>query len=257
MSILVNLKGKYACFTMPEFNTERVSYPVITPSSARNILDRIYWHPGVLWVIDRIYVCAPIRYMGFTTNEVSTKGASHLVLQEALITGSPLYLDADFSHTPRHSLVLKNVTYVVEAHIEIIEKLLDKNNSPEKINRMAMRRLQGGQQYRDLYFGKREFAAYYKLLDDETCIPEIPAENLGVRDFGYMLFDIDRSNRDKDGNRINKAHLTNRPMFYKAVMVDGCIDVPHPKSKDVKYHEYNDEHEHENSGKKEESEVLF
>ncbi len=35
---------------------ERCSYDVMTPSAARGILEAIYWHPGLKWVIDKIYV---------------------------------------------------------------------------------------------------------------------------------------------------------------------------------------------------------
>ena len=35
--------GDYACFTRPEMKVERVSYDVITPSSARSIFEAIFW----------------------------------------------------------------------------------------------------------------------------------------------------------------------------------------------------------------------
>lgn len=62
MPIQVEVWGDYACFTRPEMKTERVSYDVMTPSAARGLLDSLYWHPGLRWVIDRIHVCAPIRF---------------------------------------------------------------------------------------------------------------------------------------------------------------------------------------------------
>lgn len=58
MAIQVEVWGDYACFTRPEMKTERVSYDVMTPSAARGLLDSLYWHPGLRWVIDRIHVCA-------------------------------------------------------------------------------------------------------------------------------------------------------------------------------------------------------
>lgn len=56
MPIQVEVWGDYACFTRPEMKTERVSYDVMTPSAARGLLDSLYWHPGLRWVIDRIHV---------------------------------------------------------------------------------------------------------------------------------------------------------------------------------------------------------
>ena len=58
MPIQVEVWGDYACFTRPEMKTERVSYDVMTPSAARGLLESIYWHPGLRWVIDRIHVCS-------------------------------------------------------------------------------------------------------------------------------------------------------------------------------------------------------
>jgi CRISPR-associated protein Cas5d len=33
-----------ALFTRPEFGAERVSYPVMTPSAARGVLEAIFWY---------------------------------------------------------------------------------------------------------------------------------------------------------------------------------------------------------------------
>ena len=59
MSVGVKVKvwGDYALFTRPETKVERYSYDVMTPSAARGILEAIYWHPGLRWHIDKIYVC--------------------------------------------------------------------------------------------------------------------------------------------------------------------------------------------------------
>ena len=54
MSICVEVWGDYACFSRPEMKVERVSYDVMTPSAARGLLEAIYWHPGMSWIVDRI-----------------------------------------------------------------------------------------------------------------------------------------------------------------------------------------------------------
>jgi CRISPR-associated protein Cas5d len=43
--ICLRVKGPFACFTRPEFHVERVSYPIITPSAARGILEAILMKP--------------------------------------------------------------------------------------------------------------------------------------------------------------------------------------------------------------------
>ena len=45
--------GRYACFTRPELKSERVSYPVMTPSAAKGILEAIYWKPEFDYVDHR------------------------------------------------------------------------------------------------------------------------------------------------------------------------------------------------------------
>ena len=59
MSIQLEVWGDYALFTRPEMKVERVSYDIMTPSAARGLVEAIYWHPGLTWVIDRVHVCSP------------------------------------------------------------------------------------------------------------------------------------------------------------------------------------------------------
>ena len=72
MPIRLEVWGDYALFTRPEMKVERVSYDVMTPSAARGLIESIYWHPGLRWIIDRIHVCAPIRFTNLRRNEVKS-----------------------------------------------------------------------------------------------------------------------------------------------------------------------------------------
>ena len=62
VGVRVKVWGDYALFSRPEMKVERCSYDVMTPSAARGILEAIYWHPGLSWVIDKIYVRKPIQF---------------------------------------------------------------------------------------------------------------------------------------------------------------------------------------------------
>ena len=62
--------GDYACFTRPEMKVERVSYDVITPSSARAIFEAIFWKPAIRWHIREIEVLTPINWISVRRNEV-------------------------------------------------------------------------------------------------------------------------------------------------------------------------------------------
>ena len=70
MPICIEVSGDYACFSRPEMKVERVSYDVITPSAARGIIEAVMWHPGMRYIIDKIHVCAPIRFTNIRRNEV-------------------------------------------------------------------------------------------------------------------------------------------------------------------------------------------
>lgn len=91
MSIRMKVWGDYACFTRPEMKSERVSYDVMTPSAARGIVESIFWHPGMKWMIDAIYVCKPILFTNIRRNEVSEKISCNVVRSGAK-SGKPLYL---------------------------------------------------------------------------------------------------------------------------------------------------------------------
>ena len=79
--VKVQVWGDYALFSRPEMKVERCSYDVMTPSAARGILEAIYWHPGLRWIIDKIYVKNPIRFTSVRRNEVKSKISASNALQ--------------------------------------------------------------------------------------------------------------------------------------------------------------------------------
>ena len=87
----VGIKGDYALFSRPEFRSEYVSYDCITPSAARGILESVYWHPGMRFVIDRIHVINPIRFANIRRNEVGCKISSRNVLKAMKNNKGDLY----------------------------------------------------------------------------------------------------------------------------------------------------------------------
>ena len=75
MKNIVDIKvwGDYACFTRPEFKVERVSYPVMTPSAARGILEAIYWKPQIRYRIQRIGILKLGTQWSLLRNEISSR----------------------------------------------------------------------------------------------------------------------------------------------------------------------------------------
>ena len=218
MSVKIEVWGDYASFNRPEMKVERVSYDIMTPSAARGILEAIYWHPGLRWQIDRIYVRAPIRFTNIRRNEVKDKLNSRKARTVMEQGRGELYLATSESIQQRAAMVLRDVRYVIEAHFDITENAVEGDN-PGKFQDIIKRRAEKGQFYHQPYFGTREFPVNFKLCDG---MPECPKELLGERDLGWMLLDMDYS----DPSDI-------KPVFFRAVMKDGVLDVPPMRGKGV------------------------
>ena len=109
MSVKLEVWGDYACFTRPEMKAERVSYDVMTPSAARGILEAIFWHPGMRYVIDRIYVLSPIAFTNIRRNEVKSKISASVVKKQITGGSNELYLDASEEIMQRAAMVLRDV----------------------------------------------------------------------------------------------------------------------------------------------------
>ena len=218
MSISLEVWGDYACFSRPEMKVERVSYDVITPSAARGLIEAIMWHPGMRWIIDRIQVCNPIRFTNIRRNEVKDVIPARNV-KAVMDSGSgELYLATPDSIQQRAAMILKDVRYIIDAHFELTDKAAPGDNAG-KFQEMARRRIEKGQSYHQPCFGTREFPAHFRMCQER---PPCPDELKGEKDLGWMLLDMDYS---------DPAAI--RPKFFRAVMRDGVITVPDPRSEGV------------------------
>ena len=218
MAIRVEVWGDYALFSRPEMKVERVSYDVITPSAARGLLESIYWHPGLSWKIDRIYVCNPIRFTNIRRNEVKDVASGSSVKSVMKSGKGEIYIATSESIQQRAAMVLKDVRYVIEAHFDMTDNAAASDN-PGKFQDIMKRRLERGQFYSMPYMGTREFPAHFKPCG---AIPECPDELKGTRDLGWMLLDMDYTDRSDI-----------QPRFFRATMTDGVIDVPALDSAEV------------------------
>ncbi len=218
MSIRLRVWGDYALFTRPEMKVERVSYDVMTPSAARGLLEAIYWHPGMKWVVDRIHVCKPIRFMNLRRNEVKatvSARAANTVMQRG--TGQ-LYLIAPDEIQQRASLLLRDVEYVIQAHFDMTDRAAPGDN-PGKFQDIIKRRIRRGECYHQPYLGCREFPAQFAPCE---AIPPCHEELRGRRDLGFMLWDLDYADPENL-----------QPLFFRAALQDGVLHVPTRDSGEV------------------------
>ena len=203
MNFKVRIWGPFACFSRPETNVEQYTYDVITPSACRNILNAIYYKPEMRWVIDRIHVYNEPNYISMKRNMIGVKGIGNIPSK----LDKPILINPNNCRQQLNITMLKDVEYIIEAHIECVEtETSTEENTIEKYDNIALRRLQKGQFAKHPYFGCRELPAYFELVD------EIPKSNIRDLELGLMLFDVDYENY--------------KPIFYNPVMKNGVIEVP-------------------------------
>jgi len=224
--ICLRVKGPFACFTMPEFHVERVSYPVITPSAARGILEAILMKPvekpdaakrqnktGFRWHILRLGIIRKGILMPILRNELGYE--SHPAY------GTARGFDIMDKRAQRHSLILSGAVdqhgnrlmldYLIEACLEVKDDIGlggVRNRLPRwkavqvlaKYHQMFLRRARAGQCFYQPFFGCREFSvAEWELVEDfndesrEWQLPDDDAKQM--RDvnerFGFTFRDFD------------------------------------------------------------------
>lgn len=212
-SWMLEVWGDWACFTRPEMKVERVSYDVITPSSARAIYEAILWKPAIRWHIQKIEVLKPIKKITIRRNEV---GRIATLPTAKLLQGGQadsLGFDVETTRQQRASLLLQNVAYRLHAWFDLLpgnnqEDGIDE--SPAKYAAMFERRAKNGQYFHQPYLGCREFACYFRLVKPH--VDFAPPISL-TKDLGWMLYDMDYS----DPNNIT-------PEFFDAKMINGAIN---------------------------------
>ena len=208
-SFTLEVAGPFACFTRPEMKVERVSYDVMTPSSARSIFETILWKPAIRWRVHRIEVLKPIRWINLRRNEVSAV-VSTRNLQQAITAGrGNLGLFIEDERQQRAGYFLRDVAYRIHADLS----LAPGSNEPlMKYTEMFARRANKGQCVNQPYLGCREFAADVRLVTADTP----PATPIGdTRELGWMLHDLDFTHASDP-----------QPRFFNAKLVNGVIEVP-------------------------------
>lgn len=210
--IRVEVKGDFACFSRPEFKAERVSYDVITPSAARGLLESVFWHPGMRYIVDKIYLLSEISFANIKRNEVASKISASNVHKVINSGKGALYLATPLVIQQRATMLLKDVHYIIEAHFNMTEKANATDNTG-KFQEMIKRRLRKGQNYHQPYLGCREFPAQVSLFEGDVNTLQL-AYAAEDKDLGFMLYDMDYSDKD---------NIT--PMFFRAILKNGVIDL--------------------------------
>jgi CRISPR-associated protein Cas5d len=242
----LEVTGDFACFTRPEMKVERVSYDVPTPSAVRAVFESIFWKPAIRWEVTKIEVLEPIKWISVRRNEVG-------VLMSEKSNG--IFIEPN--RQQRAGLFLRDVKYRFYAILKYIPVAERKNNkhivvpeylwcddekefmteeikaweekqetgrrdeTPGKYLAIFERRATKGQCFNQPYLGCREFSCHFKFIKNPADTPATPIQE--TRELGYMLYDMDFSNL-KDP----------KPMFFKAEMQNGVVNIPPLESKEIR-----------------------
>lgn len=201
----VKVWGEFACFTRPEMKVERVSYPVMTPSAARGVLEAIFWKPEFSWHVREIQVLNEVRHFSILRNEVNSK-ASATSARGMIEKGNGYYAEED--RAQRHTLALRDVAYIIKADVV----LRPHANEPEaKYRDQFRRRVTRGTCHHQPCLGCREFTAFFGDPDGS----EKPVSL--TDDLGRMLFDLDYEEGSSGRGK---------PRFFAARLDNGILMVP-------------------------------
>lgn len=201
----VKVWGEFACFTRPEMKVERVTYPVMTPSAARGLLEAIFWKPEFQWQVREIWLLNPIRYFSLVRNEVNSRASDRTASRWAEHGGSYFVED---DRAQRHTLALRDVAYLIRAHTDL-KPHADADEA--KYRDIFRRRVARGQCFHRPYLGCREFAANFAEPDGTERPLDLSME------LGNVLFDL-RYSEDDGGPHI--------PIFFSANIESGVLHVP-------------------------------
>ncbi|MGH8019120.1 MAG: type I-C CRISPR-associated protein Cas5c [Opitutaceae bacterium] len=198
---LVTLRvwGDFACFTRPEMKVERVSYPIMTPSAARGILEAVFWEPQMYYLIDSIRVVQRGQWISIRRNEVtkvisldSAKTWMHSPDKTSRIQAGGGAADG----TQRNMLALQDVEYLITAEVRLTPLAQPPRDNLGKYLREIESRAKAGKCFHRPGLGMREFAADFDWEPDpDDALARRAAElgqpiTIGEEPLGLMLYDL-------------------------------------------------------------------
>ncbi|TAK68904.1 MAG: type I-C CRISPR-associated protein Cas5 [Actinomycetota bacterium] len=167
-SLKVEASGDLACFTRPELASERVSYPIMTPTAAVGLLSAVFWKPQFRWVVERIDVLKPVKWTTFRRNE-----SGSAITRDHVMRG---YLDVDDMVQQRMTTMLRDVSYRIHANVSVHPEADEQD--PAKWRDQFLRRVKRGQSFRQPFLGMRELHA--DVVEAGDSAPVQWDEDLGI-----------------------------------------------------------------------------
>jgi CRISPR-associated protein Cas5d len=166
--VVVQVRGDGALFSRPELKVERVTYPVMTPTAARGVLEAIFWKPQMLYRVVAIEVLRPIRQFTIRRNETH-----QVVSLDAAMRGGRV--DTAANRDQRNAICLRDVAYRIHAHVEAAQEA---GKDVAAYRDQFRRRVTRGACFHQPFLGTKEFSAEFGDPDNAERIRH--TEDLGV-----------------------------------------------------------------------------
>ena len=184
--IRVKFWGRLAGFFRPEYRVEKRTYDIPPYSVLRNMLESIYWHPGMDIVPVLCGVRNPIRH-----EYIATNGVKEI---KNIRKDGPVVLVSQRDVQQATCEYLTDVEYYVFAYMVGKPGSMPEQETLEKYHSILQRRIAKGQYGKQPFFGSRECHADFAPLESSDWenahfIPE-------SRDYGLVSagFDYSRNN---------------------------------------------------------------
>jgi CRISPR-associated protein Cas5d len=207
--VTIRVWGDLACFTRPEMKVERVSYPTMTPSAARGILEAIFWEPQMYYWIHSITAIRHAtngrdygkgQWVSFRRNEVTEvvnlKNAQQWMRSPEKFRPILAGPGEGRDFTQRNTLALANVAYLVSVEVRLTKLPRRPSDTIPKYRDELKRRATAGKCFHRPALGCREFAADFDYPADPDSIQRVSWEH---EDLGLMLYDVFDPNQREAG----------------------------------------------------------
>jgi CRISPR-associated protein Cas5d len=206
---------------------ERVSYPIITPSAARGVLEAIFWEPQMCYIIDKIAVVKKGSWFSFRRNEVSA--VISMDAAKSWMRGKTpvkfIEAGAGAEHMQqRNMLALADVEYLITAEVRLTKRAKPPRDNLGKYLDEVRRRASRGKCFHRPALGCREFAADFDWVDPDS---NIKLANWPEEDLGLMLYDVfDHESREIASD--DDPHVRPSTVFFRASVSNAVLDC-HPE----------------------------
>lgn len=166
--------GDLAGFFPPDAKVERYSYPVITPSAARNIFRAIYINPYEFeWIPFHIALMTEPKYLSILSNEL-----------QRISPEKGIVIEEQDVRTQRAGVYLYKPRFRVWAIVRMWEPDLEAQMKHESI---FIDRARRGQYRHRPYLGLRELVACFRYIEPSDWFDSEPVDI--SQDVGPMIYD--------------------------------------------------------------------